>query len=193
MSRVIMQSPAGDEYYPVRVERSYFKRGDAIVEGDPLYDLATANGRQLRIHATHGGRAVSPPFEAGDFLNAPESLLEIETGLHQRARPEPQSEKAPAVPAWDDDVDDEVWDAVAHQRPKRDPRKVLLWLGGGAAAAALIGVAGWFVLSYMPLATDSAETGGYYGARAGLQPLAGKRRLFVSDEQQERFELWLGS
>ena len=35
MSRVIMQSPAGDEFYPVRVERSYFKRGDAIVEGDP--------------------------------------------------------------------------------------------------------------------------------------------------------------
>ncbi|MGV0876369.1 hypothetical protein V6767_04410 [Martelella sp. FLE1502] len=194
MSRVIMQSPAGDEFYPVRVERAYFKRGDAIVEGDPLYDLATANGRQLRIRATHGGRAVSPPFEAGDFLNAPESLLEIETGLHQRARPDPQPVKAPAVPAWDDDVDDEVWDAsAAPQRPKRDPRKVLLWLSGGVIAVLLVCVAGWFTLSYMPLATDSAETGGYYGARVGLEPLGGKRRLFVSDEQQERFELWLGS
>ncbi|WP_180900124.1 hypothetical protein [Martelella soudanensis] len=191
MSRVIMQAPAGDEYYPVRVERSYFKRGDAIVAGDPLYDLATANGRQLRIRATHSGLALSSPYEAGDHLGAPESLIEIELGFHERARPAPQPAGIPAVPAWDDDVDDEVWDATPRQTRKRDPRKILLWLGGGVIAFVLFGVVGWFALSYMPLGSDSGDTDGYYGARTGLEPLGGKRRLFISDEQQERFELWL--
>lgn len=191
MSRFKMQAPAGDEYYPIRVVRAYCRQGDVVVEGDPLFDLQTANGRQLCLRASHGGRAALLFCEAGSIVTGPETLIEIETDSDGLARP--AATATPHLPAWDDDVDDEVWEAGKPETKKRDWKKLSIFLLAGICGALLICVVTWFALSYMPLASDGGDTGGYYGGRTGLEPLGGKRRLFNAEEQQERFELWLAS
>ena len=188
MSRVSMQSPAGDAFYPLRVERTYFNRGDVIVAGDPLYDLAAANGRQLRIRASHAGRALTLPIAAGDLITAPEDLIEIDTASDEPGV-EPKTDLT--IPAWDDDVDDEVWDGKPKAIPGPSPRRIALWLGGLFLALILICAAAWLVLSYMPLASDRGDSDGYFSSRAGIAPLGGKRRLFVPQEQEEGFAAWL--
>nr|WP_272213865.1 hypothetical protein [Marinicella sp. W31]MDC2879815.1 hypothetical protein [Marinicella sp. W31] len=78
MARKIIPGPAGDEFYPVRIEKVYFKRGDLIVVDAPLYDLATANGQQMCIRASESGKTVSEPHPAGTILPSRKPLAEID-------------------------------------------------------------------------------------------------------------------
>ena len=298
MARVSIESPAGDEFYPARVERSYFRLGDPIVSGDPLYDLETANGRPFHVRASESGKAVSAPLAVGATLLRRESLLEIEVMEPEEARSAPQI-VAPASPHASSrrvdlhtPVDSELYPASVikvHAEPggrvdrhsvlytieaasgqvvelqaplagrilssndarnltrqraiaviepdEDDPLAAALGTAGGvyllaggvqaggdeeaeygeARAAAVplserrshrwwkigflaglcviatIAVAGWYVLSFVPYELDEAYGDSYYGQRVNGGPLGGKRRLFISDEQQREFESWLDS
>ncbi|PRX08154.1 UNVERIFIED_ORG: hypothetical protein BCL66_112117 [Martelella mediterranea] len=297
MVRVIIESPAGDEFYPARVKRNYFESGDTIISGDPLYDLETANGRLLHIHASHSGEAVTSPFAVGAVLSARETLIEL--NVADDDAPEefhPQTPAETALPTgtrrvelrtpvdaalypanlmkvhaepgeWIDrnsvlytieaatgavvelqmplsgrilssndarnlvrhraiaviepDADDPLAAAlgtaqgvylladgvfasdedetaadkpsatVAAARDRTGKRRIGLFAGLGVIAA--LAVSGWYVLTYVPFDHVGAGADGYYGQRLNIETLGGKRKLFISDEQQRGFEAWLDS
>ncbi|TNB49494.1 hypothetical protein FF124_00590 [Martelella lutilitoris] len=298
MARVHIESPAGDEFYPARVERAYFRLGDPIISGDPLYDLETANGRSFHVRASESGKAVTAPLAVGATLLQRESLLEIEVMAPEEGPVAPQvvapapqrsssrrvdlhtpvdSELYPAnvmkvhvepggrvdrhsvlytieaatgavvelqvplagrilssndarnltrqraIAVIEPDEDDplaaalgtaggvyllaggaqaggedeaEYGEPQTAALPLSEKRSRRWWTIGflaGLCAIAIVAAASWYVLSFVPYELDEAYGDSYYGQRVNGAPLGGKRRLFISDEQQREFESWLDS
>ncbi|MBB3995859.1 biotin carboxyl carrier protein [Sulfitobacter undariae] len=87
MAHILLRSPKGNEHYPAIIVRSHTAKGAKVGHGDVLYEIKTAQGRNLGIKASKDGCVISPPYPEGMTLHEQVVLAELDSDVpHAEAK-----------------------------------------------------------------------------------------------------------